>query len=279
VQAGLPLQKGGDNPGLAYKEEGFLAAGPESKITKKGGMLILQRKRLILSLVALLLAFTFALSLANPAGAGTSYSLKYIYYLKTTPNYQSIPVQLWTWLYRWLPAPGPAPTPQPAPALRPEPAPVPQPQPGSAPAPQPAPSPSPKEADNTYKLHQYEERVVELVNAERAKAGLKPLAVDMQLCRAARLKAEDMRDKNYFSHTSPTYGPFAEMLRKFGITYRTAGENIAAGYRTPEAVVAAWMGSSGHRANILNPNFTHIGVGYASGGSYGHYWVQELIGK
>lgn len=239
----------------------------------------MRRKRLILSLVALLVAFTFAFSLANPAGAGTSYSLKYIYYLKTTPNYQSIPVQLWTWFYWWQPAPRPAPTPQPAPAPQPKPTPAPQPQPGPAPAPQPAPNPPQPQPDNTYKLHQYEQRVVELVNAERAKAGLKPLTVDLQLAKVARLKAEDMRDKNYVSHNSPTYGSFAQMLLKFGITYRTAGENIAAGYKTPEAVVAAWMGSSRHRANILNPNFTHIGVGYASGGSYGHYWVQEFIGK
>ena len=88
-----------------------------------------------------------------------------------------------------------------------------------------------------------------------------------------------MRDKNYFGHDSPTYGSFFTMLQKFGITYRTAGENIAAGYRTPEAAVAAWMGSSGHRSNILNANFTALGVGYASGGSYTNYWVQEFIGK
>ncbi|MBE3580640.1 MAG: sporulation protein [Thermoanaerobacteraceae bacterium] len=232
-------------------------------------MLILRRKRFVLSLVALLATLTFALVLANPAGAGTSYSPKYLYYLKNNSNLQSLPGTWWTWLL-WR-------QPQPAPAPSPEPAPSPQPQP--EPAPEPAPSPPPEEADNSYELHQYEEQVVELVNAERAKAGLKPLAVDGQLCKAARLKAEDMRDHNYFSHASPTYGSFAQMLKSLGITYRTAGENIAAGYRTPEAVVAAWMGSSGHRANILNPNFTHIGVGYVSGGSYGHYWVQEFIGK
>jgi len=89
----------------------------------------------------------------------------------------------------------------------------------------------------------------------------------------------DMRDKNYFSHQSPTYGSPFSMMKNFGISYRTAGENIAAGQQTPQEVVTAWMNSPGHRANILNKSFTHIGVGYAKGGSYGHYWTQMFIGK
>lgn len=158
-----------------------------------------------------------------------------------------------------------------------QPQPVPLPVPTPKPVPVPAPQPQPQ--TENYQLHRYEQKVVDLVNAERAKAGLKPLILDMQLARVARLKAEDMRDNNYFSHVSPTYGSFFTMLQKFGITYRTAGENIAAGYQTPEAVVAAWMGSPGHRNNILNPNFTSIGVGYTMGGSYRNYWVQLFIGK
>jgi uncharacterized protein YkwD len=85
-----------------------------------------------------------------------------------------------------------------------------------------------------------------------------------------------MRDHKYFSHTSPTYGTPFQMIKSFGITYRSAGENIARGQTTPQKVVDAWMNSSGHRANILNSSYTHIGVGYASSG---HYWTQMFIGK
>jgi uncharacterized YkwD family protein len=86
-----------------------------------------------------------------------------------------------------------------------------------------------------------------------------------------------MIDKNYFSHTSPTYGSPFDMMKNFGITYSTAGENIAAGQATPKEVVNAWMNSEGHRKNILSSQFTEIGVGYAKGGSYGHYWTQMFI--
>ena len=122
----------------------------------------------------------------------------------------------------------------------------------------------------------YESEVIRLVNIERKKNGLKELKEDWQLTRVARYKSEDMRDKKYFSHTSPTYGSPFEMMRSFGITYRTAGENIARGYATPKAVVDGWMNSQGHRANILNSSFTHIGVGYAEDG---RYWTQMFISK
>lgn len=122
----------------------------------------------------------------------------------------------------------------------------------------------------------YEAEVVRLVNEIRNKNGLKPLSEDWQLSRVARYKSQDMKDKNYFSHTSPTYGSPFQMMKSFGITYKTAGENIAKGYATPEAVVNGWMNSSGHRANILNSSFTHIGVGYVSGGNY---WTQMFISK
>lgn len=124
-------------------------------------------------------------------------------------------------------------------------------------------------------VRSYEQEVIRLVNAERAKAGLAALTEDWELSRVARYKSQDMHDLRYFSHTSPTYGsPFA-MMRAFGIRYRTAGENIAMGYRTPQAVVAGWMNSPGHRANILNPNYTKIGVGYVADGSY---WTQHFVG-
>lgn len=122
----------------------------------------------------------------------------------------------------------------------------------------------------------FENRVLELVNIERQKEGLSPLQMDESVRSVARLKSEDMRINKYFDHTSPTYGSPFDMLQQFGISYRSAGENIAQGYSTPEAVVTGWMNSSGHRANILNSSFTHIGIGYDSNG---HYWTQMFIGK
>ena len=83
-----------------------------------------------------------------------------------------------------------------------------------------------------------------------------------------------MKDNNYFSHTSPIYGSPFEMIRNFGISYKSAGENIARGQRTPQAVVDGWMNSSGHRANILNKAYTKIGVGYVADGDY---WIGHMI--
>ncbi len=122
----------------------------------------------------------------------------------------------------------------------------------------------------------YEAEVVRLVNQIRSENGLSPLAQDWQLSRVARYKSQDMRDLKYFSHTSPTYGSPFDMIKNFGITYKSAGENIAKGYQTPEAVVNGWMNSSGHRANILNRLYTHIGVGYVADGNY---WTQMFISK
>jgi len=122
----------------------------------------------------------------------------------------------------------------------------------------------------------YEAEVVRLVNVEREKKGLSPLVADWQLSRVARYKSQDMKDNRYFSHTSPVYGSPFEMMKSFGISYRSAGENIAKGQATPAAVVNAWMNSAGHRANILNAAFTHIGVGYVADGNY---WTQMFIRK
>ncbi len=122
----------------------------------------------------------------------------------------------------------------------------------------------------------FEKEVVRLVNEIRSQNGLRELTYDWELSRVARIKSEDMRDNKYFSHTSPVYGSPFQMIKNFGITYRSAGENIARGQATPQAVVSAWMSSSGHRANILNSSFTRIGVGYAANGKY---WTQMFIGK
>ena len=122
----------------------------------------------------------------------------------------------------------------------------------------------------------FENEVIRLTNEERIKYGLKPLTRDWELCRVARYKSDDMRENNYFSHQSPTYGTPFNMMKNFGISYRTAGENIAMGYRTPKAVVEGWMNSQGHRANILNKSYTRIGVGFSSGG---YYWTQMFISR
>jgi uncharacterized YkwD family protein/spore coat assembly protein SafA len=124
-----------------------------------------------------------------------------------------------------------------------------------------------------------EEQVAALVNQERSKHGLQPLKLNWELSRVARYKSQDMIDKNYFSHTSPTYGSPFTMMKNFGISYRAAGENIAGGQKTPQEVMNAWMNSEGHRKNILSSQYTEIGVGYAKGGSYGHYWTQMFISK
>lgn len=147
----------------------------------------------------------------------------------------------------------------------------------AAPAKQEAPK---QEASKSEKapasVSEFEKKVVELTNAERQKQGLKPLQIDENLSKAAKAKSEDMKSKNYFSHNSPTYGSPFDMMKKFGVQYSTAGENIAKGQASPEEVVQAWMNSEGHRKNIMNSSFTHIGVGYADGGNY---WTQMFIGK
>lgn len=124
-----------------------------------------------------------------------------------------------------------------------------------------------------------EQEILKLVNAERAKVGASPLTLDWELSRVAKFKSEDMRDNNYFSHTSPTYGSPFNMMKSFGIIYKSAGENIAAGQKTAQAVMNDWMNSSGHKANILSKNYTRLGVGKATGGSYGTYWTQMFISK
>ena len=161
------------------------------------------------------------------------------------------------------------PTPQPtAPVSDPE-----KPQTPPVPA-QPAPA-EPSESESGYALNEYEKEVVRLVNDIRSSYGLGTLSINTELSRVARIKAQDMRERGYFDHNSPTYGTPFEMMKSFGITYRTAGENIAMGYQTPQAVVNGWMNSEGHRRNILNASFTEIGMGYIE---QGHYWSQMFIG-
>ncbi|GFR34439.1 SafA/ExsA family spore coat assembly protein [Thermobrachium celere] len=122
-----------------------------------------------------------------------------------------------------------------------------------------------------------ESEVVRLVNIERAKVGLPALKENWQLSRIARYKSQDMINKNYFSHYSPTYGSPFDMIESFGLKFSAAGENIAMGQRTPQEVMNAWMNSPGHRSNILSPTYTEIGVGLAKD-KYGRcYWTQMFI--
>lgn len=118
-------------------------------------------------------------------------------------------------------------------------------------------------------------KMVSLVNEERAKKGLKPLAVHAKLAEVAQLKSQDMLQNNYFSHTSPTYGSFASMVYNHGIGFRSVGENLAQARNVTHAH-ALLMASEGHRNNILNPNFTHIGIGVVQG-PYGVYVTQLFI--
>lgn len=129
---------------------------------------------------------------------------------------------------------------------------------------------------NIDSIKTVEREVIRLCNIERQKNGLPALTENWELSRVARDKSMDMAQKKYFSHTSPTYGSPFDMMKAYGISYKSAGENIAQGQTSAQAVVQAWMNSSGHRANILNKSFTQIGVGYYQSGNY---WTQMFISK
>ncbi len=131
---------------------------------------------------------------------------------------------------------------------------------------------------NTTNLTSDEWEVFNLINQQRSQNGLSPLKIDYEVQRVARIKAQDMVNNNYFSHTSPTYGSPFNMLNNFKVSYRTAGENIA-GNSSNSAAVTAWMNSSGHKANILNSSFNYTGIGVINGSKYGKIYVQMFIGK
>ena len=118
----------------------------------------------------------------------------------------------------------------------------------------------------------YTQQVVDLVNAERAKAGLAPLTIDANVAKAANVRANEIQTS--FEHVRPNGSSFSTALREQGVSFQGAGENIAWGQRTPEEVMTAWMNSAGHRANILNASFTHIGVGNVQNSAGTQYWVQ-----
>lgn len=130
----------------------------------------------------------------------------------------------------------------------------------------------------TSQMNSDELEVFNLINKQRTDKGLSALKNDAEVQRVARIKAQDMVNNGYFSHQSPTYGSPFDMFKSFGISYKSAGENIAANSSNSGAVTA-WMNSSGHRANILNGSYNFTGVGVVSSPKYGKMYVQMFIGK
>ncbi|OJU17216.1 MAG: hypothetical protein BGN88_03950 [Clostridiales bacterium 43-6] len=126
-------------------------------------------------------------------------------------------------------------------------------------------------------LQSLEDKVIELVNKERVSRNLMKLTKNNTASYVARLKSQDMINKNYFAHNSPTYGSPFKMMESYGLKFSAAGENIAYGQKTPEEVMKAWMNSAGHRANILSKNYTQIGVGAAKKSNGTLYWTQEFL--
>jgi uncharacterized YkwD family protein len=168
-----------------------------------------------------------------------------------------------------VPAPEPAPNPQPEtpkpvpnPQPKPEtPAPAPSPEPNPVPEPKPAPQPVPSD----FSAMQVE--MLGYINAARAQSNLAPLTLDTALCNGAYLKSKDMAENNYFSHTSPTYGSPFDMMKSLGISYRTAGENIAKN-TSVKGAHNAFMNSTGHRQNILGSGYNKVGLGFYQEGRY-----------
>ena len=152
---------------------------------------------------------------------------------------------------------------------------MPEDQPENKPEDQPENKPEDQPDSDTSEetsYHAYILRVVELVNEERAKAGLAPLTLQKNITQAAQVRAEEC--ERSFSHTRPDGRNFSSALTEAGVPYRGSGENIAWGQRTPEQVMEGWMNSAGHRANILNEKYTSIGVGYYQNASGVNYWSQ-----
>ncbi len=138
---------------------------------------------------------------------------------------------------------------------------------------QPTATPTPLPSD-------FASQVIALTNVERQQDGCGDVTNNTQLANAAYGHSQDMGLNDFFSHTGSNDSSPWDRIQAQGYNYSTAGENIAAGYSSPEAVVAGWMNSPGHRANILNCSFVHIGVGYyylandQGNVNYYHYWTQ-----
>jgi len=122
--------------------------------------------------------------------------------------------------------------------------------------------------------HPNVQKVIDLVNAEREKAGLAPLSKNSALCSAAAVRAQEISTS--FSHTRPDGRSYKTAIEEAGVTLHGVGENVAMGYRTAEDVMSGWMGSEGHRDNILLNKYTSMGVGYYKADNGYCYWAQEF---
>lgn len=134
---------------------------------------------------------------------------------------------------------------------------------------------------NTVTYSAYASEVLRLVNIERTKVGAAPLVLDEALCNAANMRAIEMDYSGKFSHTRPNGSDCFTVFDVCNVQWgKRCGENIAAGQATPEAVMKTWINSSGHYANIINADYTRMGLGYSTGGGgeYGRYWAQEFAG-
>lgn len=129
----------------------------------------------------------------------------------------------------------------------------------------------------TASLSAQEQSAGNLLNSDRARYNLSPLTIDPELCRIARIKSEDMRDNQYFAHTSPTYGDIRSMLKQFGYKYTAAGENIAH-HATIEKAQAAFLSSPGHRKNIMSRTYTKVGLGVAVD-SKGFVYLTQIFAR
>lgn len=145
----------------------------------------------------------------------------------------------------------------------------------SIPAPE---SPLPDQSDHTNSAANQDawmRRIIELVNEERTRVGVSELSQNSKAMSAAQVRAREI--VRVFSHTRPDGRGFSTALKEAGISYSRSGENIAYGQKTPEEVMKGWMNSAGHRANILNPEFASMGVGYVEDSSGTAYWVQLFV--
>ena len=139
------------------------------------------------------------------------------------------------------------------------------------------PTPTPSAPQASQKPQSGTNELVSLINNERTQRGIKALTADPALTRVAQAKAEDMVKNGYFSHTSPTYGSPAQMIRSYGISFRYSGENIAKNSSIQRAHTAL-MNSSGHRKNTLNANYTKVGIGVAQLGNGSYVIVEMFVG-
>ena len=127
--------------------------------------------------------------------------------------------------------------------------------------------------EDQLELTAEESELIDFINAERLSYGLGSVRPSNVLMQVARAHSQDMINRDFFDHVNPDGWGAGDRLDNAGYNWMTYGENIGGGYSSAELMSNGWMNSSGHRANMLNPELTQIGVGYVAGGFYGHYWT------